>query len=88
MLYGNLKDSNDVSSWLGSGLKHSPQKVMVVDAIRSLCLKYPQKHRTLINFLSNVLREEGGFEFKKVCLCFLLSSECGTCKTVKARFWP
>jgi len=40
-------------------------KVMVVDAIRSLCLKYPQKHRTLINFLSNVLREEGGFEFKK-----------------------
>mmetsp|Transcript_10309 Transcript_10309/g.24194 ORF Transcript_10309/g.24194 Transcript_10309/m.24194 type:complete len:892 (-) Transcript_10309:115-2790(-) len=40
-------------------------KVMVVDAIRALCLKYPQKHRTLINFLSNVLREEGGFEFKK-----------------------
>mmetsp|Transcript_3919 Transcript_3919/g.6316 ORF Transcript_3919/g.6316 Transcript_3919/m.6316 type:complete len:888 (-) Transcript_3919:14-2677(-) len=40
-------------------------KVMVVDAIRALCLKYPQKHRVLINFLSNVLREEGGFEFKK-----------------------
>lgn len=40
-------------------------KVMVVDAIRALCLKYPQKHRTLINFLSNILREEGGFEFKK-----------------------
>ena len=40
-------------------------KVMVVDAIRALCLKYPQKHRVLISFLSNVLREEGGFEFKK-----------------------
>ena len=38
---------------------------MVVDAIRALCLKYPQKHRVLINFLSNLLREEGGFEFKK-----------------------
>lgn len=40
-------------------------KVIVVDAIRALCLKYPQKHRILMNFLSNVLREEGGFEFKR-----------------------
>mmetsp|Transcript_9822 Transcript_9822/g.22413 ORF Transcript_9822/g.22413 Transcript_9822/m.22413 type:complete len:891 (-) Transcript_9822:151-2823(-) len=40
-------------------------KIMVVDAIRALCLKYPQKHRVLINFLSTILREEGGFEFKK-----------------------
>jgi len=40
-------------------------KIVVVEAIRSLCLKFPSKHRSLMNFLSNVLREEGGFEYKK-----------------------
>ncbi|PWA74240.1 coatomer/calthrin adaptor appendage, C-terminal subdomain-containing protein [Artemisia annua] len=40
-------------------------KIVVVDAIRSLCLKFPLKFRTLMNFLSNILREEGGFEYKK-----------------------
>ncbi|MBA0712049.1 hypothetical protein Golax_011174, partial [Gossypium laxum] len=40
-------------------------KIVVVDAIRSLCLKFPLKHRSLMNFLSNILREEGGFEYKK-----------------------
>jgi len=32
-------------------------KIVVVEAIRSLCLKFPAKHRALMNFLSNVLRE-------------------------------
>mmetsp|Transcript_12784 Transcript_12784/g.38564 ORF Transcript_12784/g.38564 Transcript_12784/m.38564 type:complete len:901 (+) Transcript_12784:224-2926(+) len=40
-------------------------KVVVVTAIRELCLKYPLKHRVLVGFLANFLREEGGFEFKK-----------------------
>jgi coatomer protein complex subunit gamma len=40
-------------------------KVVVVDAIRALCLKYPQKHRVLLVFLANFLREEGGYDFKK-----------------------
>ncbi|XP_076897530.1 coatomer subunit gamma-2-like [Bidens hawaiensis] len=40
-------------------------KIVVVDAIRSLCLKFPLKFRTLMGFLSNILREEGGFEYKK-----------------------
>eukprot|EP00620_Florenciella_sp_RCC1587_P018520 CAMPEP_0182559454 /NCGR_PEP_ID=MMETSP1324-20130603/2569_1 /TAXON_ID=236786 /ORGANISM="Florenciella sp., Strain RCC1587" /LENGTH=950 /DNA_ID=CAMNT_0024771715 /DNA_START=30 /DNA_END=2882 /DNA_ORIENTATION=+ len=40
-------------------------KVVVVTAIRQLCLKYPQKHRVLVGFLAATLREEGGFEFKK-----------------------
>ena len=40
-------------------------KIVVVEAIRTLCLKFPQKYRALMNFLSNVLREDGGFEFKK-----------------------
>lgn len=40
-------------------------KVVVVDAIRTLCLKFPQKQRTMLSFLSNILRDEGGFEYKK-----------------------
>ncbi|KAK6159458.1 hypothetical protein DH2020_006772 [Rehmannia glutinosa] len=40
-------------------------KIVVVEAIRSLCLKFPLKYRSLMNFLSSILREEGGFEFKK-----------------------
>ena len=30
-------------------------KIVVVDAIRAMCLKFPQKHRLLMTFLSNVL---------------------------------
>ena len=41
-------------------------------AIRSLCLKFPQKHRALMNFLSNVLREEGGYEYKKAIVNAIL----------------
>ncbi|PPS18191.1 hypothetical protein GOBAR_AA02372 [Gossypium barbadense] len=40
-------------------------KIVVIEAIRSLCLKFPLKHRSLMNFLSNIIREEGGFEYKK-----------------------
>jgi coatomer subunit gamma len=37
----------------------------VLQAIKALCLKYPRKHRVLLNFLSHMLREEGGPEFKR-----------------------
>lgn len=47
-------------------------KIVVVQAIRSLCLKFPAKHRALMNFLSNVLREEGGFEYKKAIVNSIL----------------
>jgi coatomer protein complex subunit gamma len=47
-------------------------KIVVVDAIRSLCLKFPQKYRTLMNFLSNILREEGGFDYKKAIVDSIL----------------
>lgn len=40
-------------------------KVTVVEAIRSLTLKYPQKHYSLMTFLGNALREEGGLAFKR-----------------------
>eukprot|EP01102_Stenamoeba_stenopodia_P007090 TRINITY_DN1980_c3_g1_i1.p1 TRINITY_DN1980_c3_g1~~TRINITY_DN1980_c3_g1_i1.p1 ORF type:complete len:879 (-),score=208.25 TRINITY_DN1980_c3_g1_i1:193-2829(-) len=48
-------------------------KIVVVDAIRSLCLKFPQKYRSLMNFLSTILREEGGFEYKKTIVETILT---------------
>jgi len=47
-------------------------KIVVVDAIRTLCLKFPQKHRALMSFLSNILRDEGGFEYKKAIVDTIL----------------
>jgi coatomer protein complex subunit gamma len=35
-------------------------KVVVVQAIKSLALKFPRKHGILMNFLSSMLRDEGG----------------------------
>ncbi|CAE1294820.1 COPG [Acanthosepion pharaonis] len=40
-------------------------KIVVVQAIRSLCLKFPRKHNVVMNFLSSMLRDEGGFEYKR-----------------------
>ena len=47
-------------------------KIVVVDAIRSLCLKFPQKHRSLLSFLSTILRDEGGFEYKRAIVDTIL----------------
>ncbi|PKI83359.1 coatomer subunit gamma [Malassezia vespertilionis] len=40
-------------------------KVIVVDAIRSLSFKFPSKQSAMLSFLSGVLRDEGGYEFKR-----------------------
>lgn len=40
-------------------------KVIVVDAIRSLCLKFPNKQSQMLTFLSSILRDEGGYDFKR-----------------------
>ncbi|KAE9421862.1 hypothetical protein Angca_005579, partial [Angiostrongylus cantonensis] len=40
-------------------------KIVVVDAIRSLCGRYPRKHAVMMPFLANMLRNDGGFEYKK-----------------------
>ena len=37
-------------------------KVVVVKAIRELCVKYPAKHRAMVSFLATFLREEGGYD--------------------------
>ncbi|GMM38573.1 coatomer subunit gamma [Saccharomycopsis crataegensis] len=39
-------------------------KVVVIDAIRNLTLKFPEKYKPMLVFLSDVLRDEGGFKFK------------------------
>jgi len=40
-------------------------KVTIVEAIRTLCLKFPSKQAGMLSFLSGVLRDEGGYEFKR-----------------------
>jgi len=40
-------------------------KITVVRSLQQLCISYPSKHRVIIGFLSNFLREEGGFDFKR-----------------------
>lgn len=48
-------------------------KVVVIDAIKTLSEKFPNKHRSLMNFLSNVLRDEGSLEYKKSIVDTILS---------------
>ena len=48
-------------------------KIVVVHAIRSLCMKYPRKHTVMMNFLASMLRDEGGFDYKKAIVDTLIS---------------
>ncbi|KAL4781507.1 adaptin N terminal region-domain-containing protein [Aspergillus varians] len=40
-------------------------KITIVEAIRTLCLKFPSKQAGMLSFLSGILRDEGGYEFKR-----------------------
>ena len=40
-------------------------KIVVVQAISALCKKYPRKHSVMMEHLAKMLRDEGGFEYKK-----------------------
>ncbi|OBZ79670.1 putative coatomer subunit gamma [Grifola frondosa] len=57
-------------------------KVIIVDAIRSLCLKFPAKHESMLSFLSGVLRDEGGYDFKRAVVeaIFDMIKFIGDCK--------
>lgn len=57
-------------------------KVIIVDAIRSLCLKFPSKHESMLAFLSGVLRDEGGYDFKRAVVeaIFDMIKFIGECK--------
>lgn len=52
-------------------------KSIVVDAVKTLCLKFPAKYSILIEFLGSILREEGGYEYKRKTvesICEILNS--------------
>lgn len=40
-------------------------KVLVVEAVGSLCIKFPSKHHVMLSFLSGALRDDGGYDFKR-----------------------
>ena len=40
-------------------------KVTIVEAIRTLCIKFPSKQAGMLTFLSGILRDEGGYDFKR-----------------------
>ncbi|CAD6198117.1 unnamed protein product [Caenorhabditis auriculariae] len=40
-------------------------KIVVVDAIRSLCGRYPKKHTVMLPFLAKMLRNDGSYDYKK-----------------------
>jgi coatomer protein complex subunit gamma len=40
-------------------------KITIVEAIRTLCLKFPSEQAGMLSFLSGILRDEGGYEFKR-----------------------
>uniref|UniRef100_A0A8D3DVD5 Coatomer subunit gamma n=1 Tax=Scophthalmus maximus TaxID=52904 RepID=A0A8D3DVD5_SCOMX len=57
-------------------------KVVVVQAISALCQKYPRKHSVMMNFLSNMLRDDvnesvclwlGGFDYKRAIVDCIIS---------------
>eukprot|EP01123_Difflugia_compressa_P014190 TRINITY_DN709_c1_g1_i1.p1 TRINITY_DN709_c1_g1~~TRINITY_DN709_c1_g1_i1.p1 ORF type:complete len:650 (-),score=137.94 TRINITY_DN709_c1_g1_i1:113-1846(-) len=48
-------------------------KIVVVDAIKTLAMKYPDKHFSIMNFLSTMLRDEGGFEYKSSIVSTILT---------------
>ncbi|EPQ64736.1 Bgt-5529 [Blumeria graminis f. sp. tritici] len=43
-------------------------KITIVEAIRILCLKFPSKQAGMLAFLSGILRDEGGYEFKRAVI--------------------
>ncbi|ETN44372.1 uncharacterized protein HMPREF1541_10552 [Cyphellophora europaea CBS 101466] len=40
-------------------------KITIVEAIRTLCMKFPSKQAGMLTFLSGILRDEGGYDFKR-----------------------
>lgn len=47
-------------------------KVVLVDAIKTLALKFPHKYKSLMHFLSSALRDEGGKAYKSAIVNALL----------------
>jgi len=51
-------------------------KVVVVQAVCEMCRKFPKKHSLMLHHLSQMLRDEGGYEYKKAivdCIVTIVS---------------
>jgi coatomer subunit gamma len=48
-------------------------KIVVVDAIKSLCQKFPRKHGVMMSFLASMLREDGGYDYKRSIVDTIIS---------------
>ena len=55
-------------------------KIIVVEAIHSLCNKFPSKQATMIEFLLTILRQEGGLPFKQAAVNSVLDLLAGNPK--------
>lgn len=40
-------------------------KVIIVSTVHSLCIKFPRKQAEMLTFLGSLLRDGGGYDFKK-----------------------
>ncbi len=61
-------------------------KIVVVQAIRSLCLKFPRKHGVMMNFLASMLRDEVNITFSSISKSYLRKINQG--KTLIFNFSP
>jgi len=52
---------------------HDDFRVVVVQSVQKLSTRLPHKFQTLLHFLASMLREQGGFEFKKAVVDSVLS---------------
>jgi len=48
-------------------------KVMIVRSLEVVCILFPEKHVTVVEFMSKFLREEGGFRFKTTIVESMIS---------------
>lgn len=64
---GNENSVDRLVKQISSFMSEIPDsfKVTIVEAIRTLCLKFPSKQAAMLSFLSGLLRDEGGFDFKR-----------------------
>eukprot|EP01027_Heterolobosea_sp_BB2_P004581 GEZU01007023.1.p1 GENE.GEZU01007023.1~~GEZU01007023.1.p1 ORF type:complete len:892 (-),score=329.33 GEZU01007023.1:134-2809(-) len=40
-------------------------KIVVIDALKTMCLKFPKKYHAILTMLSDALRDEGGLDYKR-----------------------
>jgi coatomer protein complex subunit gamma len=40
-------------------------KIVIVDAVRNLCLKYKSKYQSIMQFLAQLLLQKGGYQFRR-----------------------